>query len=151
MMPGMTGLLWVRQSRRSETMTPAEKNIVKSLVAVAWADGQMEASETSVVEGLLCGFDASPEEESEIIAYAKTPRTLENDVPLAELSDEDRELLLSNAALITLADGEQTAEENAVLSKLSLLLGFDAARTEELLSSAEDGALVLGSRPLRAL
>jgi tellurite resistance protein len=132
-------------------MTPAEKNIVKSLVAVAWADGQMEDSEASVVEGLLCGFDASPEEEGEILAYARTPRTLEKDVPLAELSEEDRELLLSNAALITLADGEQTDDENAVLAKLAALLGFDAQRTMEIVSSAEDGALVLGSRPLKAL
>ena len=129
-------------------MTPAEKNIVKSLVAVAWADGQMEDSEASVVEGLLCGFDASPEEEKEILAYAKTPRSLQKDIPLAELSEADRELLLSNAALITLADGEQSESENLVLAELARMLGFDAEKTAEIIASAEDGALVLGDRPL---
>jgi tellurite resistance protein len=129
-------------------MTPQEKNIVKSLVAVAWADGQMEESEATVVEGLLVGFDATPEEESEIIAWAKTPRTLENDIPLGELSDEDRELLLSNAALVTLADGETSEGERDLLDRLSKLLGFDDARAAEIIASAEDGALVLGSRPL---
>ena len=40
-------------------MTPGEKNVLKSLVAVAWADGKLEGGETGVIEGLLCGFDAS--------------------------------------------------------------------------------------------
>lgn len=127
-------------------MTPAEKNIVKSLVAVAWADGRMEDSESSVVEGLLCGFDASPEEERELLEYARTRRTLEHDVPLAELGEEDRELLLTNAALVTLADGSRTAEESHVLAKLATLLGFDATRAAELLRAAEDGVAFLGSR-----
>ena len=42
-------------------MTPGEKNIVKSLVAVAWADGKVEKPEANVIEGLLAGFDASEE------------------------------------------------------------------------------------------
>src|SRR5690606_5729261 len=77
-------------------MTPAERNIVKSLIAVAWADGQMEESEASVVEGLLVGFDASDEEEREMLQWAKTPRSLDKDIPLDELDEEDRELLLAN-------------------------------------------------------
>lgn len=129
-------------------MTPAEKNIVKSLVAVAWADGQMEGSEASVVEGLLCGFDASPDEEKEILTYAKTPRTLEKDLPLGELSAPDRELLLANAALVTLADGEQSESENEILETLASLLGFDADKAAEIIASAQDGALSLGDRPL---
>ena len=37
-------------------MTPSEKNIVKCLVALAWADGKVRAPESGVIEGLLCGF-----------------------------------------------------------------------------------------------
>ena len=48
-------------------MTPGEKNIVKSLIAVAWADGRIEESETSVVEGMLAGFDATEAEEAELV------------------------------------------------------------------------------------
>ena len=66
-------------------MSPSEKNIVKSLIAVAWADGRMEASETRVIEGLLSGFDATPDEEKELLEYARTRRTLEDDIPLDEL------------------------------------------------------------------
>ncbi len=75
-------------------MTPGEKNIVKCLVAVAWADGKVAAPESGVIEGLLCGFDASEDEEREILDYAKHKRTLSVDAPLKELTQEERELLL---------------------------------------------------------
>lgn len=111
-------------------MTPAEMNIVQSLVAVAWADGRFEDSETSVVEGLLVGFDATPEEERAIFEYARTRRTLD-EIPVEELSPADRELLLGNATLLTLVDGEQSVAEKTLLWELAERLGIakaDAAR-----------------------
>ena len=130
-------------------MTPGEKNIVRSLVAVAWADGKLEAPESGVIEGLLCGFDATPEEEQEILDYAKARRTFEADIPLAELNRDDRELLLANAALLTHADGEQSPQEKALLDRLVQVLGFTAAEAGEILESAGDGALQLSPRSLR--
>src|SRR6478672_10429615 len=103
-------------------MTPSEKNIVKSLVAVAWADGKLAAPEAGVIEGMLCGFDASEEEERELLQYAKQKRTLSDDAPSAELSRDDRELLLANVALLTHSDGEQSDSELALLQKLIGLL-----------------------------
>ena len=131
-------------------MTPSERNIVKSLIAVAWADGKLEQPEAGVIEGLLCGFDASKDEEAELLEYARTPRTLEADIPLAQLSEEDRELLLANAALLAHADGEESSNETALLSKLSGILGFDADKAREIIESAGDGALNLSSRSLEA-
>jgi tellurite resistance protein len=129
-------------------MTPGEKNVLRSLVAVAWADGQMAEGESGVIEGLLCGFDASDEEENEILEYAKTRRTLENDIPLGELTEEDRELLLSNAALLTQADGDQSEAERTVLDRLAKMLGFDESQVDEILLATKDGALNLGSKIL---
>ncbi len=131
-------------------MTPGEKNIVRSLVAVAWADGKIEAPESGVIEGLLCGFDASPEEEKEILDYAKVRRTFENDIPVRDLSREDRELLLANAALLTHADGEQSPEEQVLIDKLVAILGFSAQEAQEILASASDGALQLSPNSLRS-
>ena len=128
-------------------MTPAEKRVLKSLVAVAWADGKVEDPESGVLEGLLAGFGASDAEEKEILTYAKQPRTLD-DVPLAELTTEDRELLLANAALLTEADGHLSPAESAILDKLVTLLGFTAEQAQPILDSAKDGALQLGSKPL---
>jgi tellurite resistance protein len=130
------------------TMTPAERNIVKSLIAVAWADGQMESAEASVVEGLLVGFDATEEEEQELLEWAKTPRSLDKDLPLDELTSEDRELLLANAALLTLADGKQTADETKALGQLVVLLKIDTTEAKTIIASAADGLLSLSSRSL---
>lgn len=129
-------------------MTPSEKNIVRSLIAVAWVDGKLESGESSVIEGLLSGFDASEAEEQELLEYAKTRRTLENDIPLADLTPGDRELLLSNAALLTHADGRQSANEKAVLKKLAAILGFSRDEANDILASVSDGALRLSERAL---
>ncbi|MDF3067651.1 MAG: hypothetical protein K0R38_3252 [Polyangiaceae bacterium] len=129
-------------------MTPSEKNIVKSLVAVAWADGKVAAPEAGVIEGMLCGFDASEEEERELLQYAKQKRTLTEDAPIRELSREDRELLLANAALLTHADGEQSESERALLNKLISLLEFNEAEAKQILDSVHDGALTLASKSL---
>ena len=127
-------------------MTPSEKNVVKSLVAVAWADGRLEAPEAGVIEGLLCGFDATEEEEKEVLEYAKTKRTLSSDIPLGDMGEEDRELLLANAALLAHADGEQSESEKKLIDDLIGLLGFSPDRADEIIESASDGALQLGSR-----
>jgi tellurite resistance protein len=129
-------------------MTPGEKNVLRSLVAVAWVDGQLEEGEAGVIEGLLSGFDASEEEEAEIIQYARTPRTLDADIPVAEMSREDKELLLSNAALLTHADGTQSEKEKEILARLTTILGFSGDEAEEIIASTRDGFLNLGTKPI---
>jgi uncharacterized membrane protein YebE (DUF533 family) len=117
-------------------VTPSEKNIVRSLIAVAWADGKVQAGELGVIEGLLCGFDASEEEERELLQYASQPRSLARDVPLAQLGFQDRELLLQNAALLVASDGIQSNVEAAVLHELSDLLGFSGAQLQDAVHQA---------------
>jgi tellurite resistance protein len=129
-------------------MTPNEKNIVKALVAVAWADGKLEEPESGIIEGLLCGFDASEEEEQEILTYAKQKRTFKDDIAVSEMTKEDRELLLANAALLTHADGDQSGQERELLQKLVGLLEFTGPDADVILASAKEGALTLGSRAL---
>jgi uncharacterized tellurite resistance protein B-like protein len=128
-------------------MTPQDTRILRSLVAVAWADGAIAGEEKGVLDGLITGFGASETEAKDIREYAATSRSLK-DVPVAELNDEDREILLGNASLIVGADGKRTDEEKAILDELAKMLGFDAAKTQELIDSAKDGALQLGTRGL---
>jgi len=125
--------------------------IVKSLVAVAWADGKVEQPESGVIEGLLAGFGATEEEEREVLDFAQTRRTLNNDVPIGELDREDRELLLANAALLTHADGEQSEVERNVLAKLIRLLEFSEQEAHTIMESAKDGAIALGTKVLQTL
>lgn len=127
-------------------MTPGERTVVRSLIAVAWADGQVQSGELGVIEGLLCGFDASDEEEREMLDYARTPRTLEQDIAVSELDEQERELLLTNAALLTLADRTRSIEDVLVLRSLGQLLGFSEREAAELLEQASNG-LEASSRP----
>lgn len=120
-------------------MNSSEKNIVKSLIAVAWADGKVAEDEFGVIEGMLSGFDASEEEERELLDYARTRRTLRDDIPLGELSREDRELLFTNAALVTVIDGDRRTIERDTLTELAELLEFSKEEALALLSEATDG------------
>ena len=127
-------------------MTPAEKNIVKSLIAVAWADGSVKEPEQGMIDGLLWAFSASEEDEQELVAYSKKKRTLKDDVPVAELSPADRELLLAHAALLTHADGKQTKAEMRILGGLTELLGFSEDQAKPIIASAKERASRLAEK-----
>jgi tellurite resistance protein len=131
-------------------MTPSEMKVVRALVAVAWADGKVAQPEKNVIEGLLAGFDASEAEEAEILEYARKRRTLD-DIPIAELEEEERELLLANAALLTHADGEQSESEKELLDQITRRLAIPPDEVERILESARDGAIQLGSRALQEI
>jgi uncharacterized tellurite resistance protein B-like protein len=127
-------------------MTPSEKNIVKSLVAVAWADGTVKEPEQGLIDGLVWAFGASEEDETEIREYAKKKRTIEQDVPLADLSSADRELLLAHAALLTHADGKQTKAEEKVLSKLVDKLEIAGDDAKRIVATARERAQKLAQK-----
>lgn len=127
-------------------MTPSEMNILKSLVAVAWADGKLDAPEESMIDGLVWAFDASQAEERELVEYAKHKRTLAQDVPLDELGPTDRELLLAHAALLTHADGAQTQPEKKALAALVKLLGFSKDEAKAIIAEARRRAPRLAER-----
>ena len=98
-------------------MHEQDKAILKSLVSVAWADGRVAHEETEILEALLQAFQASEGESAELRRYAETPKSLA-DIPLTELSAEDRRVLLQHAVLLTFIDGEQAPEEKTMLSAL---------------------------------
>jgi uncharacterized tellurite resistance protein B-like protein len=127
-------------------MTPSEKNIVKSLVAVAWADGTVKEPEAGMIDSLLWAFGASDEDESEIKEFAKKKRTIKEDVPLDALDAKDRELLLSHAALLTHADGKQTKAEEKLLKDLADHLGITGAALKPIVEHARERAEKLASK-----
>lgn len=117
-------------------------DIVRSLIAFGWADGKLVEEESQVVDAMLCGFDASEQERADLAEYAKVPRTL-SDIPVGKLRGHHRELLLANAALLTLSDGKQVGIERVLLGKLSLLLGFKGEEADKIVATATDGAIHL--------
>jgi tellurite resistance protein len=119
-------------------MTPEEKTIVRMLVAVAWVDGEMQAPESGVIDGLLAGFDASKQETDEILEFAKTPRTL-RDVDVSGLSSDHKDTLLRNAVLLVCADGVETDVERGLLAQLALILELSEVEAQEVVRSVRRG------------
>jgi tellurite resistance protein len=120
-------------------MHDQDKAIIKSLVSVAWADGRFATEEEEVIEALLQAFGATREEADDIRTYAKVPRTLD-DVPLTELSADDRRALLQHAVLLTFIDGHQAPEEKEMLTALCAKLRIGPEESATLLAAAEERA-----------
>jgi tellurite resistance protein len=120
-------------------MQEHQEAMLKSLVAVAWADGRMDGEEREVIEALLSAFDVHGADADAIREYARTPRTLE-DVPLTELGAEDRRALLQHALIVTYIDGHQSEQEQRVLADLVARLRLPADEAKELLEAAETRA-----------
>lgn len=120
-------------------MQEHQEAMVKSLVAVAWADGRMDGDETEVIEALLSAFEIDGDDATRIREYAKEPRTLD-DVMLTELSASDRRLLLQHAVILTFIDGQQSDEERAVLETLIERLHLPKDEAKTLLEASEKRA-----------
>ena len=120
-------------------MEDYQEAMVKSLVAVAWADGRVEAEETEVIEALLSAFEISAEDSDKIREYAKTPRSLA-DIPISDLSAADRRVLLQHAVILTYIDGKQSEEETKLLGELIQKLRVPEAEAKEILAAADERA-----------
>jgi tellurite resistance protein len=120
-------------------MQEHQEAMVKSLVAVAWADGRMDGDESEVIEALLSAFDIEGADADRIREYAKEPKTLD-DVQLTELSASDRRLLLQHAVILTYIDGHQSETERKVLDDLVDRLHLPPAEAKVLLEASENRA-----------
>lgn len=116
--------------------------MVKALVSVAWADGHVTSDESEVIEGLLQAFGATPSERREVQVYAAVPRTLD-DVPITDLSYDDRRVLLQHAVLVTHADGNYADEEKKLLDDLCKKLRIPDVEAKGLIEAAERRARAL--------
>ncbi len=120
-------------------MQDYQEAMLKSLVAVAWADGRVEAEETEVIEALVSAFDVASEDADKIREFAKTKRTLE-DIPITDLSAADRRVLLQHAVILTYIDGNQSDDEKAFLSELTKKLRVPEDEAAEILKAADERA-----------
>ena len=120
-------------------MEDYQEAMIKSLVAVAWADGRVEAEEHEVIEALLSAFDVAGKDAEAIRVYAKTPRAIA-DVPVSDLSAADRRALLQHAVILTYIDGHQSDEEKQVLSELVKKVRVPEDEAKAILAAAEERA-----------
>jgi tellurite resistance protein len=113
--------------------------ILKSLVSVAWADGDFGPPEKEMIDALLVAFDASEDQAKEVRAYAETHRTMQ-DIPIEDLSPDDLRVLIHHAVLLTFIDGTQNEKEKAFVVEMAKYLGLPEAEIEGLIESAEQRA-----------
>ena len=113
--------------------------ILKGLVSVAWADGRLADEEKEVIEALLSAFEASPSEAHELREYAKVERKID-DIPLNDLSADDRRVLLQHAVLLTFIDGEQHDKEKDLLDDLCDKLRIPVSEAKSIMQVAEERA-----------
>jgi tellurite resistance protein len=99
-----------------------------------------------MIDGLLWAYGASDREEAEIRQFAKNKRTLKDSALPDNLTKEERELALANAALLTHADGEQSAQEKRLLAELAKKLGYDVEAAKPIIAAAKDRAQKLATR-----
>jgi uncharacterized membrane protein YebE (DUF533 family) len=120
-------------------MKSEDMAIVKSLVSVAWADGEFHDKEREMVDALIAAFEANDAEAEQIRTFAADQRTLE-DVPVADLSAGDRRVLLQHAVLLTFVDKEQHESEKKYLDALRKRLEIPDEEAAAITSAAEDRA-----------
>jgi len=113
--------------------------ILRGLVPVAWADGTFAEPEKEVIEGLLQAFEATPEEAEQVREWAKTPRTAD-DIPVSELSYDDRRVLLQHAVLLSHADGDPSKPELDLIAAMVTKLRIPADEAKALLEAATERA-----------
>lgn len=113
--------------------------ILKGLVCVAWADGRVSDAENELLEGLIQAFGATPSEAHEVRGFARQERTL-SDVPINDLSYNDRRVLLNHAVLLTFVDGEQHEREKQLIDELCEVLRIPSLEAKGIVASAEEHA-----------
>jgi uncharacterized tellurite resistance protein B-like protein len=120
-------------------MHEQEFAIVRSLIPVAWADGDFAEREREMLDALLDAYAASEEQKRALVEYARERRTLD-DIDLQELSAGDRRVLLQHAVLLTFADGEQHPSESAFLQELAARLRIPVPEAKVVMEAAEGRA-----------
>ncbi len=113
--------------------------ILKGLVPVAWADGHFADQEKEVIEGLIQAFGASEQEAADLRAWAEKPRGVD-DIPITELSADDRRVLLQHAVFLSYADGDYSAPEEKLIGSMVEKLRIPANEAKQLLETAAERA-----------
>lgn len=116
-------------------MTPMTEKMIKTLVAVAWADGRVADEEREIIDTLIELNDLDEADAKKIRTWAEKRRDLK-ELKFDGLEDVDKTMILQQAVFVTYVDGEQSDTELALLQDLGKRLGIEAERTADIIRSA---------------
>ena len=100
--------------------------LAKTLAALAWADGEMDASEVNIIKGLLFSLEElNAEEWAELDIYIDHPvsaaecELLVKDLLASVHTRADKDFVIESFRHLIEADGKVTAEEQELFDQLS--------------------------------
>jgi uncharacterized membrane protein YebE (DUF533 family) len=116
-------------------MSEAKVEVLKTVLALAYADGEMSADEERLVDFLIDTNGLTPEEEQQVRAKQ------DGEVDLARLGTlvtdaDERARAYETAALVSMMDGSQQSAESELLTKLREALSIDGSAAWEIEAKA---------------
>lgn len=121
-------------SQDSMSMTDQDFTLLKTLVALAWADGSLAEGELEWIEKVMDQLQVPADQRQEMLKGAP-PLPSEGDLQEALPEGEDRETFLRFLLSVSLEDGETSLEELDLLRDLSHKLGVSGDALEEMRQS----------------
>lgn len=121
-------------SQDATSMTDQDFTLLKTLVALAWADGSLAEGELEWIDKVMDQLQVPAGQRQEMLAGAPPlPSELELQDALPE--GEDRETFLRFLLSVSLEDGETSVEELDLLKDLSHKLGVSGESLEAMRQS----------------
>lgn len=113
------------------TLTDQDRVLLKTLVALAWADGELHAGETEWIDKVFDHLSLTPVERERFLNIPQAlPSREEYNTVLT--TEEDRLFLLRVLLTMAMADGTVSLDEQGMLKEVSGRLGVSEDTLEEL-------------------
>jgi uncharacterized tellurite resistance protein B-like protein len=115
-------------------MTDQDYTLLRTLVALAWADGSLARGEMEWIEKVMEQLQLPAQQRDELLA-GPPPLPAESELRAALPENDDRDTFLRFLLSVSLEDGETTLDELNVLKELSKKLGVSAEALEQMRQS----------------
>ena len=123
-------------------ITNRQKDLVRALACVMWADGHAHPLEQNLIEQVIDSLDPSDDERAEMLEWVRADVCVLDDALVERLSADEKEVLIRDAVLLSLADDVLLPSERAMLVKLSERLEVPIATIDRIVEAQRDEAAV---------
>lgn len=103
---------------RPVRLTNRQKDIVRALACVMWVDGHASPQERRLIEQVIEELSPNADERQEMTAWLDTDCSKLEDVQIESMTTDEKHLLLTHAAVLSLVDDVQLPTEKAALAKI---------------------------------
>lgn len=121
-------------SAEETTMTNQDLTLLRTLVALAWADGSLASGELEWIDKVMDQLQVPPEQRQKLLS-GHLPLPTEGELVEALPEGEDREIFLRFLLSVSLEDGETSLDELNLLRDLGKKLGVSGEALEEMRQS----------------